>query len=78
MAKTKKSTVPAKVISNLESTLRKAKRDRWAVQGDIWDLEKWVKWAKEGKSTALITSIRYADTDLRERLSMYVWDWTNQ
>lgn len=71
----KQIKVPKTVVTNLESTLRKAKKDRWACNGDMWDLEKWIKLAKADKARQLTDAIQDADTDLRERLSSYVHDW---
>lgn len=70
-----KGAVPKSVIDQLTSTLNKARKDRWAFQGDIWDLEKALKLMKEGKVRQAANLLEDLDTDCRERLSDRVWTW---
>ena len=73
----KKMVVPSKVTKQLQSTLAKARKDRWAYNGDVWDLEKWVKLAKAGKAEELANSIYDADSDTQEYLTQYVYRWAD-
>jgi len=64
-----------KIISELQSTLRKISKDRWTYLGDIWDLEKVIKLLEAGKIKQAANILDDLDTAARDNLRDSTWKW---
>lgn len=67
-----------KVTEMLLRHIERQKKKRFTFQGDIWDLQEIYECLENDKVSKAKRLICDLDTDPREQLPHFIWDWANE